>query len=199
MPSRVLADVYYSHGYYLYEENKFRKAAQLFTKSIQTLEDIHEEWDAPYIRLAIIKLGSKNVKDKDYSYDLFSKSRIICDHTDCTKNRESKLGLALCTLGLNIIDIIKEKPLSNYDAIGDLEKGILFEPPLSIGALKCHLHDAKNLDEIIKNNLYPGNFKIVEDFIALLEKEIKTTTNKNTACKSTTCLDQTSSSSCPNK
>lgn len=187
MPSRVLADIYYSHGYFLYEENNFQDAAILFDNSIKTLKKINEKWDAPYIRLAIIRLSSNDVKEREDSFDLFSKGREICVHTASTKNRESSLGLALCTLGLRIIEIMDRKISINYDATEELKAAFQLEPPLSIGALKCHLHDAENLKEIVAKNHNNKDFTIVNNFIDLLNEEIKITTNKSPKCRSTTC------------
>lgn len=185
--SRVLADICYSHGYHLYEGHNFEDAAKLLNKAIEVLERVNEEWDAPYARLAIIRLSSNDANERKDSLDLFTKCREICVHTASTKNRESSLGLALCTLGLKIIEIIENKTSINYDAIEDLKDAFQLEPPLSIGALKCHLHDAETLNEIVQKNPYNDDFKIVTDFIGLLKKEIETTKNKSTKCRITTC------------
>lgn len=165
-PRRVVADVYYSHGYYLFEEKDYRKAEKLFERSISALKELGEEdWDAPYMRLAIIKLRSNQI---DESKDLFLKARRICEDTTPTKNRESSLGLALCTLGLKNIESVTKMPLTEFSPMEDLEKALQLQPPLSQGPLVCHLNDAKIFIEMSISTP-----TIVSDFINRLEKELQ--------------------------
>lgn len=164
-PYRVVADVYYSYGYYFYEKYNFDRAEELFEKSIKSLEGISESWDAPYTRLAILKLIKGKIDD---SKDLFFKARQICDYTDLSTNRESALGMALCTLGLKIIEDITNDFLIDASLRDDLSSALDQEPRLSRGPLLCHLHDA-----VIIQKYFEKNSALVDEYINKLNSALE--------------------------
>lgn len=164
----VVADIYFSHGYYFYSSRDYEQAERLFEKSITALVLGGLQWDSPYTRLAIVKLcASGNYEE---AKGLFVKARTLCEETPTRVNREAPLSLSLCTLGLRIIEMVYSKrPLIFQDPLADLEKAIEQEPRLALGPLECHISDAKHLLDI---KLPKPAKNLVEEFIQRLEKEV---------------------------
>jgi tetratricopeptide (TPR) repeat protein len=141
-PFRVLADVHFSHGYYWYERELWDRSASLFERAIDALERADEKWDAPYTRLAIVKLRQGYV---DEATDLFLKARYLCGETPPEKNREAPLSGALCTLGLDVIQSGTGVRMVNANPLEALSEALAIQPPLGLGALRCHAGDAEKL------------------------------------------------------
>ncbi len=165
--ANVVADVYFSHGYFWYQRDDLDKAEELFRKAANALEESKERWDSPYTRLAVVKLCKKEF---DEAASLFIKARTLCEKKPVEENREAPLSLALCSLGLRVIEQVHPSgPLILRDPLDDLEKAINQEPKLALGPLDCHNNDAKKL---LKVNLPKSAKVIVDKFIDRLEKEI---------------------------
>lgn len=142
----VVADIHFSHGYYWYQRKKYDQAERLFKRAINALERVDEQWDSPYTRLAIVKFCKGEWKE---SIDLFTKAYTICNETTADTNREAPLSLALCTLGLKLIESTYGiGPLTTNNTINDLRKALELEPKLALGPLECHYNDAIHFLEI---------------------------------------------------
>jgi tetratricopeptide (TPR) repeat protein len=163
-PFRVKADVSFSHGYFWFEQREYGKAKDLFKESIGALERANERWDSPYTRLAIIQLCQG---DYEAAKETFTKASVICKETPLARNREAPLSLALCTLGLRVIEICGHDG-SPGDPMSDLEKALSKEPRLKVGPLECHRDDAKHL--LI--DLLEQARRIIDRFIQLLDRAI---------------------------
>lgn len=141
---RVKADVFFSHGYYWYEQKNYEKAKHLFIEAVNALEKTGEQWDSPYTRLAVIELSQGNFPKAS---QLFTTAYIICSNTPTERNREAPLSGALCCLGLKVIE--KSNPqsgkLSLKDPFDELEIALNKKPPLAVGPLECHRDDANHL------------------------------------------------------
>lgn len=164
----VVADIYFSYGHYWYQLKDYIKADLLFGKAISALEQSTEEWDAPYTRLAIVKFCKGDYK-KARIY--LVKAHSICEKTPVKVNREAPLSLALCTLGLKVIEALhSDRLLTANDPISDLERAINLEPELAYGPLECHFNDACHFLEV---SLPKPAETIVINFLNILFVEIR--------------------------
>lgn len=168
--NKVLADIYFSHGYYWYENNHFDQGKLYFKKSIVALERSNEDWDSPYTRLAIIELVNGNYED---ATKLFTKAYIICSKTPIQKNREASISKALCTLGLTVLETVNPSAgqLTTSTPIVDLKLAMNQKPSLTLGPLECHRDDAKHILRKFSNT--SSTKQIIEEFIYVIEKEIR--------------------------
>lgn len=169
---RVKADVCYSYGYCLYEERDYQKAEEYFKEAIEAIEKIKllitngkkEEWDPPYTRLGVIYLC---LGRRDLAAGTFTRAYNI---SSTQKDREAPLSKALCSLGLQVIDICYPGPsnVSLPDPMEDLENALNLEPKLDFGPLECHKEDAEHflIDALERAE------GLVNQFIDRLEEEI---------------------------
>jgi hypothetical protein len=163
-PHRVVADVHFSHGYYCYEREEWEKAADLFRSAIAALESADEEWDSPYTRLAITRLVQGDEEDAAF---LFLRARGICLRTPPSKNREASLSMALCSLGLKVIEANQVVNAHvQVDPLMELKEALAIDPPLGLGPLHCHRDDAKKLLARCDNN---AGQDLVNPFVLQLE------------------------------
>jgi tetratricopeptide (TPR) repeat protein len=164
---RVIASVDFSHGYYWYVQKNYDKAEELFRTSVEALKRADEKWDSPYTRLAIVELCKGNYKE---AIETFLVAADICINMSIKRNREAPLSLALCTLGLKVIEISYPdvKRLTNRDPLNDLEEAIKKEPKFVLGPLECHRDDAKHflIDKLESAEI------VVNRFIRRLNQEI---------------------------
>ncbi len=148
IPHKVLADVYYSYGYYWYERGNHHKARELFEKSIDAISQSNRDvnWDSPYTRLAILRLTEGNDKGA-VTHAL--KARGICEDTAPSTNREAVLSLAITTLTLRILEGKLGRVLIDprADTEQEIETALQLRPPLSLGPIECHRRDAELLRE----------------------------------------------------
>jgi tetratricopeptide (TPR) repeat protein len=164
----VVADIYYSHGYYWYHKRNYDIAEIKFEKAIAALERAKEKWDSPYTRLAIVKFCK--YQNFEEAKKLFVKAQSFCEETSIHVNREAPLSLALCTLGLKTIEtIVSTRPLTSRDPLSDLELAIEPKPKLALGPLECHLNDAEHFAEVALPEAAQG---LVNCFINRLRTEI---------------------------
>lgn len=164
--TEVAADVYFSFGYYYYNQRNYDQAEKLFEKSIKALEASQVDWDSPYTRLAIVKFCQGKYREAN---ELFAKAEVICKKTIRT-NREASLSLALCVLGCKLTnDLIGQASADN--PMDKLEDAINQAPRLTLGPLECHLDDAKHFFGKA-NELSSSSRKLVEGFINRIEREI---------------------------
>ena len=168
----VLSDIYFSHGYYWYENKNFDQGKLYFSKSIEALERSDEEWDSPYTRLAIIELVNGNYEN---ATQLFTKAYIICAKTPIQKNREASISKALCTLGLKVLEVIhsNEGLLTTSTPLADLKSALSQKPPLTLGPLECHRDDAKHMLAGFSTN--NSAKQLIDEFIYIIEREINAT------------------------
>lgn len=147
-PHRVLADVYYSYGYYWYERGNYQDARKLFEKSIHAMSQSSRDadWDSPYTRLAILQLIEGN---EEGAVDLALTAREICRNTTPSGNREAVLSLAITTLTLRILEQKLGRVLIDprADTEQEIESALQISPPLSLGPIECHRRDAELLRE----------------------------------------------------
>jgi tetratricopeptide (TPR) repeat protein/predicted phosphodiesterase len=147
-PHKVLADVYYSYGYYWYERKHHQKALDLFEKSIYAMSksSLDVDWDSPYTRLAILRLIER---EEERAVDLALTAREICRNTAPNRNREAVLSLAITTLTLRILERKLGRMLidSRADVEQEIDNALQASPPLGLGPIECHRRDAELLRE----------------------------------------------------
>jgi len=148
-PHRVLADVYYSYGYYWYERGNYARARQLFEKSIEAVSQSNQDvdWDSPYTRLAILNLIEG---DDEAALKSALTARGICGNTQPGRNREAALSLAIITLTLRILERKLGRtlidPRANVDR--ELDTALQANPALGLGPIECHRKDAELLGTV---------------------------------------------------
>jgi tetratricopeptide (TPR) repeat protein len=166
-PYRVKADVCFSHGYYWYARKQHKRAERLFKEAVSALENADEQWDSPYTRLAVVQLCQGDVYA---AAETFTKAYVICKNTPIEKNREAPLSLALCTLGLRVIELCDPDMgrLTLRDPLDDLEEALSKQPQLTQGPLDCHRNDAKHF---LIGTLKPAR-KLIKRFIERIERVV---------------------------
>jgi len=172
-PLRVLADVYYSYGYFWYERGNFARAKDLFAESINAIAESPTDidWDSPYTRSAIVYLISG---DTESAVSFALRARNICKNTTPTRNREAMLSLVVTTLTLRILETITGKTLIDMRASveAELEAAMRMTPSLGLGPVACHRRDAELLRETTSVQVPEINYVI--DRLTDVERELRT-------------------------
>jgi tetratricopeptide (TPR) repeat protein len=152
-PHRVLADIFYSYGYFWYERRRFDQARELFIKSIDAIasSDIDSDWDSPHTRLAILELISGNLQE---SVTAALSARNICLRTSPSRNREALLSLAIISLTLRVLEVKSGRRLidPSISVMDELETALYREPKLGAGPLACHRRDVEYIAEVAQGS-----------------------------------------------
>ena len=171
-PMWVIAHIRYSFGYYWFDHREYEKAESLFTSSIEALEKSGEYWDAPYIRLAIVQFVQGEL---DRATETF-RHAITVGNAISWRNWEASLGLALCALGLGVIECIKDHPVLEDDPLILLETALGTDKhSLSRSPLECHRDDARHLQSVKSEDAK----KLIRKFVDRLNREISSLEESN--------------------